>query len=97
MLGVEIILCSPERIYIPHSFSLLEPCSNKVAEYTTLIMGLQLALESSIDILVVYGVSQLIIEQMNVEYVVRKPNLVPYFNKAQRPVHIDRVPSYTKV
>ena len=47
-------------------------------------MGLELALESGIDILAVYGDSQLIIKQMNLEYEVRKPNLVPYFNKAQQ-------------
>lgn len=29
--GVEIIFCSPGRVYIPRSFSLLEPCSNNVA------------------------------------------------------------------
>ena len=79
-----IIFCSSKRIYIPHSFSLLEPYSNNTAEYTALITGLELALESSIDILAVYGDSQLIIKQMNLEYEVKKPNLVPYFNKAQK-------------
>ena len=48
------------------------------------IMGLKLALESGIDILAVYRDSQLIIKQMNLEYEVKRPNLVPYFNKAQR-------------
>ena len=81
---VQIIFCSSERIYIPHSFSLLEPCSNNRAEYIALITGLELQLEFSIDILAVYGDSQLIIKQMNLEYKVRKPNLVPYFNKAQK-------------
>lgn len=38
VLGVGIISCSPERVYIPHSFSLLEHCSNNMAEYTALIM-----------------------------------------------------------
>ena len=60
--GVGIIFCSPERIYKPHSFPLLEPCSNNAVEYTALIMGLKLALESGIDILMVYGNSQLIIK-----------------------------------
>lgn len=79
---VGIIFCSPERIYILHSFSLLEPCCNNIAEYTALIMGLELALESDIDLLAVYGDSQLIIKKMNLKYKVRKPSLVPYFNKA---------------
>ena len=83
ILGVLIIFCSPERVYIPHSFSLLEPCSNNAAKYTALIMGFELALESGIDILAIYGDSQLIIKQMNLEYEMRKPNLVPNFNKAQ--------------
>ena len=47
-------------------------------------MGLELALESGIDILAVYGDSQLIIKQLNLEYEVRKPNLVPYFKKVQK-------------
>ena len=75
---VGTIFCSPKRTYTPHSFPLSEPCSNNAAEYTALIM----VLESSIDILAAYGDSQLIIKYMNLEYEVRKPNLVPYFNKA---------------
>ena len=47
-------------------------------------MGLELALESGIDILAVYGDSQLIIKQMNFEYEMRKPIPVPYFNKVQK-------------
>lgn len=81
---VGIIFYSSERIYIPRSFSLLEPYSNNAAEYTALIMGFELVLESGVDILVVYGVYKLIIKQMNLEYEVRKPNLVPYFSKAQK-------------
>lgn len=50
VLGVGIIFCNPERVYIHHSFSLLEPYSNNAAEYTALIMGLELALESGINI-----------------------------------------------
>ena len=42
--GVGINFCSPKIIYIPHFFSLLEPCSNNRVEYTALIMGLELAL-----------------------------------------------------
>lgn len=62
VLAVEIIFCNPKRIYIPHSFSLLGPCSNNVTDYTALIIGLELALESGIDILAAYGDSQLIIK-----------------------------------
>lgn len=50
--SVRIVFYSPERMYIPFSYSLL-------------IMGLKLALEAKIYILDVYGNSQLIIRQMN--------------------------------
>lgn len=42
--GVGIIFITPEGHLIPHSFALLEPCSNNVAEYQTLIMGMELAI-----------------------------------------------------
>lgn len=69
---VGIIFFSPKRVYIPYSFSFLEPYSNNVAEYTALIMRLELVLEYSINILRVYSDSQLIIKEMNLEYEVRK-------------------------
>ena len=40
---------------------MLEPCSNNAVEYTALIMRLEIALESGINIQVVYEDSQLII------------------------------------
>lgn len=46
-------------------------------------MDLELALEAKIHILDVYGDSQLIIQLMNLEYEVRKLNLLSYFDRAQ--------------
>ncbi|KAJ8624359.1 hypothetical protein MRB53_032889 [Persea americana] len=68
---------------IPHAFSLLEPCSNNVVEYQALIVGLELALKSGITMLEAFGDSQLIVNQMNQKYEIRKPDLLPYYNKAQ--------------
>ncbi|XXG41869.1 hypothetical protein AAC387_Pa01g2243 [Persea americana] len=68
---------------ISHAFSLLEPCSNNVAEYQALIVGLGLALESSITTLEAFGDSQLIVNQMNQKYEIRKSDLLPNYNKAQ--------------
>ncbi|XXG68858.1 hypothetical protein AAC387_Pa06g1855 [Persea americana] len=53
------------------------------AEYQALIIGLELALESGITMLEAFGDSQLIVNQMNQEYEIRKPDLLPYYNKAQ--------------
>lgn len=71
--GVGIIFITPEGHLLPHSFALLEPCSNNVAEYQALIMGMELARELAIRRLEVRGDSLLIVNQMNNVYEVRKP------------------------
>lgn len=73
--GVGIIFITPEGHLLPHSFALLEPCSNNVAEYQALIMGMELARELAIRRLEVRGDSLLIVNQMNNVYEVRKPDL----------------------
>ena len=75
--GIGILFVSPDKYMIPHAFSLLEPCTNNAAEYQALITGLELALESGITMLEAFGDSQLIVNQMNQEYEIRKPDLLP--------------------
>ncbi|KAM2413537.1 hypothetical protein ACFX1X_000141 [Malus domestica] len=60
----------------------IELCSNNVAEYQALIIGLQMAINMEITTLEVYGDSKLIISQLLTEYEVRKDDLVPYFRLA---------------
>ena len=83
--GVGILFVTPDRYMIPCAFSLLEPCSYNVTEYQALILGFELTLESGITMLEVLSDSQLIINQMNQKYKVRKPDLLPYYNRAQSP------------
>ena len=71
----------------PHSFALLERCSNNVAEYQALIMGMELARELAIRRLEVRGDSLLIVNQMNNVYEVRKPDLVPYHRREKSLAH----------
>src|SRR4051812_42733841 len=40
--GVGTVLISPQNHVIPCAFSLIEPCTNNVAEYNALLIGLQL-------------------------------------------------------
>ncbi|KAM0966707.1 hypothetical protein ACFX2C_022429 [Malus domestica] len=61
---------------------MIELCSNNVAEYQTLIIGLQMAINMEIPALEIYGDSKLIINQLLTEYEVRKDDLVPYFRLA---------------
>jgi len=47
--GVGVVFISPQNhVLLPRVFSLMEPCSNNVAEYNTLLIGLQLAHEMGV-------------------------------------------------
>jgi len=53
---------------IPRVFSLTEPCSNNVAEYNALLIGMQLADEIGVKNLEAYSDSKLIVNQVRGEY-----------------------------
>ena len=57
--------------------------TNNVAEYTSLIKGLEKLLELNIkDRVTVYGDSQLAIRQMNGDYAVNSPRIIPLYEEA---------------
>ena len=78
--GVGVVLVSPQNYVIPRAVSLTEPCSNNVAEYNALLIGMQLADEIGVKNLEAYGDSKLIVSQVRGEYEVRHEDLVPYYN-----------------
>ena len=41
--GVRVVFIFPQNHVLPRAFSLTESCSNNVAEYNALLIGLQLA------------------------------------------------------
>ncbi|XP_020262409.1 uncharacterized protein LOC109838371 [Asparagus officinalis] len=53
--GVGVVLVCPTGQVIPRGFSLIEPCTNNVAKYNTLLLGMQLAEELNIQYLKAYG------------------------------------------
>ena len=59
VVGVGVVLISPQNYVIPRAFSLTEPCSNNVAEYNTLLIGMQITDEIGIKNLQAYGDSKL--------------------------------------
>src|SRR3954471_3902431 len=69
--GVGIILISPRDHVIPRAFSLTEPSTNNVAEYTALLMRVELAHQLGTKTLQAYGDSELIVNQLRGEYEVR--------------------------
>ena len=73
-----MVLISPQNHVIPRAFSLITPCSNNVAEYNALLIGLQLAHEMGVRYLKAYDDSKLIINQVKEEYEVWHKDLVPF-------------------
>src|SRR5947208_15778966 len=82
VVAVEIVLISPQNRVIPCAFSLTEPCTNNIAEYNALLIGLQLVHQLGVRNLQAYGDSELIINQIHREYEVRSDEFIPYFNSA---------------
>jgi len=95
---VGVVLVSLQNYVIPHAFLLTEPCSNNVAEYNTLLFGMQITENIGVKILEAYGDSKLIINQVCREYEVRYEDLVSYHNatiymvERFRNFYIDHVP-----
>uniref|UniRef100_A0A803M6B0 RNase H type-1 domain-containing protein n=1 Tax=Chenopodium quinoa TaxID=63459 RepID=A0A803M6B0_CHEQI len=54
-VGARVVFVSPKRHVLPYSFVLTQLCSNNMAEYQALILGLQMAVEMGIQDLDVHG------------------------------------------
>ena len=57
--------------------------TNNVAEYTALVRGLELAAELGLKRLAVFSDSELLVKQMNGEYRVKHPDLLPLYEEAR--------------
>jgi ribonuclease HI len=62
----------------------LGTATNNVAEYTALLRGLERAAELGVKRLEVFSDSELLVKQMNGEYRVKHPDLVPLYEAANR-------------
>lgn len=77
-LGAEILFVTPQGHTIPKSYKLMFPCTNNMAEYEALIIGIKTIVEWKIQELQVYGDSQLVINQVNDDYQTKDDKLMPY-------------------
>ncbi|XP_060187944.1 uncharacterized protein LOC132617069 [Lycium barbarum] len=82
--GAGVIFVTSQEEVLPYSFTLTQCCSNNVAEYQALILGLEMAVDMKQLQLQVFGDSELIINQLLGTYEVKKPELRPYHNYAQK-------------
>lgn len=53
--GMRIVCVTPDNAILSYSFALRKVCSNNIAEYEVVIVGLELALQSSITNLKLFG------------------------------------------
>ena len=51
IVGVRVVIVSPQNHILPQAFSLTTPCSNNVAEYNALLIGIQVAHEMEVQYL----------------------------------------------
>ena len=69
MAGIGIVLESPQGLKTKFGFRINEgECTNNQAEYEALVMGLELLLTLKIDIVEVFGDSQLVINQVKGDF-----------------------------
>ena len=73
-----VFFITPQGDFIPRSYKLAFPCTNNIAEYEALTIGLRIAVQWNIIALKVYGDSLLIINQVNDEYQTKDDKLTPY-------------------
>ncbi|XP_049394584.1 uncharacterized protein LOC125858841 [Solanum stenotomum] len=82
--GAGVVFITSQEEILPFSFSLKQCCFNNVAEYQALIVGLEMAVDMKQLNLQVFGDSQLVINQLLGSYEVKKPELRPYHDYAQK-------------
>ncbi|XP_070026113.1 uncharacterized protein [Nicotiana sylvestris] len=68
--GAGVVFVTPQGEVLPYSFTLTQLCSNNVAEYQTLILGLEMAVDMKQLQLQVFGDSH----DVTIQYVPRKEN-----------------------
>ncbi|XP_026419607.1 uncharacterized protein LOC113315557 [Papaver somniferum] len=81
--GAGVVFEAPQGDLLSYSFKLDFPCSNNVAEYEALILGLRLARELNLGSIEVKGKSRLVMNQVNGDFHVKEPHLAPYRAEAR--------------
>lgn len=78
-----VVIAAPGRP-VEEFAATLGDTTNNVAEYTALVKALEKARESRLKSLHIHSDSELLVKQMNGEYRVKHPDLIPLYNKARQ-------------
>ncbi|XP_074290818.1 uncharacterized protein LOC141617523 [Silene latifolia] len=96
--GAGVVFVTPKNHLIPYAFTLTHLCTNNMAEYQALILGLQMAIEIGVRDMDIYGDSKLVVNQVLGEYEVKKEDLIPYHQQVLQllnqldDIHVGHVP-----
>ncbi|XP_074306102.1 uncharacterized protein LOC141641334 [Silene latifolia] len=96
--GAGVVFVTPQNHLMPYAFTLTQLCTNNMAEYQALILGLQMAIEIGVRDMDIYGDSKLVVNQVLGEYEVKKEDLIPYHQQALQllnqldDIHVGHVP-----
>jgi ribonuclease HI len=82
LAGAGILITDPEGNTLVERSVFLGETTNNVAEYQALVIGLEEALKLSPKRIIVRMDSELIVKQINGEYRVRNPGLLPHYRRA---------------
>ncbi|XP_015970077.1 uncharacterized protein LOC107493500 [Arachis duranensis] len=80
--GVGILIISPEGIPSEFLFKLKYPCSNNVAKYEALILGLEILISKGASEVQILGDSQLVLKQLSKEFKCNNEKLQKYITTA---------------
>lgn len=101
--GAGAVLYGPRGEKRAEDSRYLGETTNNVAEYQALLLGLELALKHEVKSLNIYADSQLMVRQLLGAYRVKKPHLIPLWQKARETLqnfvaygisHLDRSLNY---
>ncbi|XP_026410482.1 uncharacterized protein LOC113305681 [Papaver somniferum] len=81
--GAGVVFEAPQGELLSYSFKLDFSCSNNVAEYEALILGLRIAKELGLGGVEIKGDSRLVTNQVNGDFHVKEPHLAPDQAEAQ--------------
>ncbi|XP_073358119.1 uncharacterized protein [Aegilops tauschii subsp. strangulata] len=82
--GVEVILVSPRGDKLSYVLRIHFDSSNNEAEYEALLYGLRMAISLSVRPLMVYGNSDLVVNQVMKEWDVKNPAMTGYCNSLRK-------------
>ncbi|XP_075080090.1 uncharacterized protein LOC142165433 [Nicotiana tabacum] len=80
--GAGVVFVTSQGEVLPYSFTLTQHCTNNIAEYQALILGLEMAVDMRKLQLHIFGDSELVINQLLGSYEIKKPELRPYHDYA---------------